>query len=106
MSPDDRVVYRISGTVDDVVLNWCGTREEEIALYAEAFHLAGRTLADQFGTTGAITDLEAVWSSPDFVHTWLSMDRGKTSAERRPLLGACRTTGRTLRPLRRFAAGD
>lgn len=60
MSPDGRVVYRISGTVNDVVLNWCGTREEEIALYAEAFHLAGRTLADQFGTTGAISDLEAV----------------------------------------------
>lgn len=44
---------------DLVVLNWHGAPIEEFGYYAEAYHCAAMALVKQYGTTGALRDIEA-----------------------------------------------
>lgn len=57
----DRVLFKSHPEYvrDSVVLNWHGQPVEEFGLYAEAYHKAGMRLVLDYGTTGAVRDIEA-----------------------------------------------
>jgi len=44
---------------DLVVLNWHGEPIKEFRYYADAYHRAAMALVNQFGTTGAVRDIES-----------------------------------------------
>ena len=46
-------------TKDSVVLNWHTNPIEEFGVYAEAYHKAAVRLVTDYGTTGAVKDIEA-----------------------------------------------
>ncbi len=58
---NDRRLFRVkSRTAEDhVVLNWLGKPIEHFSRYAEAYHSAGRKLAEDYGSTGALRDFES-----------------------------------------------
>ncbi|MCI0569025.1 MAG: HEPN domain-containing protein [Acidobacteria bacterium] len=52
-------LFVIGDGSDSVVMNWVGTPQEKLEFYAEAYHQAGRRLADEFGTMGNVPEFEA-----------------------------------------------
>jgi len=57
----DRSLFRRSSAHgnDFVLLNWHGEPIKEFSLYAEAYHCAAKKLVAEYGTTGAIRDIES-----------------------------------------------